>query len=130
MAGKEPEDHQDTHNTPIPKQELPSQELKKLETQEVNADWNPDKEKAESARSIAKGILIIFGVSLLVILVYAAIVTITLVSSAGDNSPELFLELFTSMIDATAGFASTVFGPLLAFILGYYFATDSQTGSS
>jgi cytochrome c biogenesis protein CcdA len=93
--------------------------------------------KAESGAWVAKAILWIFGGALSLILLcgFVVIVIGTIYHSpkagdtAGQNSQTLVKDAVLPFIQGVATFASTVFSPLLAFILGYYFGEKGRQTS-
>lgn len=82
--------------------------------------WDPQRAKTLAGQSIAMGIVIIFGVSV----VYSVGVTSLAVwqSSAATSGVKEFGE----GLDAIAKFGTTLFSPLLSFILGYYFGEKNS----
>jgi hypothetical protein len=74
--------------------------------------------RLEGARWLSKGLLIIFGATLLLNLFIPLV--FLLVTRSADTSAGL-LRAYIDFLKETSAFSSTVFGPLLAFVLGYYF---------
>ena len=92
--------------------------------------FNPKRYKAEAAKWVAKSIVIIFGATLGVIFLFYMIVAFLTTFTQNPHDPvthlEQYISTFILLIEATSGFASAVFAPLLAFILGYYFGTKEE----
>jgi hypothetical protein len=88
------------------------------------ADYKPAEQpvphKEASARWVAKGIVIIFGMSLGIVLI-GGLFLIQLRSAGMTDPKALVADAITPLLEKAATFATTVFGPLLAFVLGYYF---------
>ncbi len=89
--------------------------------------------KAEGATWVSKAILYIFGGTVALVLLSGFTVIIVGVNLRGSlsgtdalNPQTLVKEAILPFTQGVATFASTVFGPLLAFILGYYFAEKSK----
>lgn len=95
--------------------DLPEGELSDYKPQEQRI---PHKEVAASW--VAKGIVIIFGISLGMVLV-GGFVLIACRASSQSDPKVLVSDSIIPLIEKAATFATTVFGPLLAFVLGYYF---------
>jgi hypothetical protein len=80
---------------------------------------SPDEIKENSAFSIALGILILFGVFVLSMLASS----VWLMSRVSvTDSKVLMNEAILPMIKEVGNFSTSVFAPLLAFILGYYYS--------
>jgi hypothetical protein len=85
----------------------------------VAVPFSPEQQVLEGAEIVSKGLLRIFAIAILLTL----LTPLLLLAISGGN-----LELATRWMDAYAkllkevsGFSVTVFGPLLAFVLGFYF---------
>ncbi|HYN82224.1 MAG TPA: hypothetical protein VES88_12030 [Gemmatimonadaceae bacterium] len=86
--------------------------------------WDPVQAKTQGGQWIAKGIVVIFGLSIL----YSVVVTSLGVwqhSTASSGVKE-----FGDGLDAIAKFGTTLFSPLLSFILGYYFGERNSAQAS
>jgi hypothetical protein len=78
--------------------------------------------KQHTANSIAMTLVWVFAATLGSLLIAGVLVLIIAVKQpAGDA--EHMIRLLTEYLQAVAGFVSTVFAQLLAFILGHYFGT-------
>ncbi|MCR9133495.1 MAG: hypothetical protein NXI08_13000 [bacterium] len=92
--------------------------------------FNPKKYKAEAAKWVAKSIVIIFGATLGIIFLFYIIIAFLTTFTQNPHDPvthlQQYIETFILLIEATSGFASAIFAPLLAFILGYYFGTNED----
>ena len=83
-------------------------------------------QKKESyARWIAIYIILIFGISLFLLIIFGFLLMFWL-RWAPDKANLIFNEAVIPFVEKIGTFATTVFGPLLAFILGYYFGEKSQ----
>lgn len=81
--------------------------------------------KEGSARSIAIYIVMTFAgtLGLLIVLGFTLLIWLRW---APDKADLIFSKAVIPFTEKIATFATTVFGPLLAFILGYYFGEKSQ----
>jgi hypothetical protein len=78
--------------------------------------------KETAAKWIGKGLLIIFGASIFLILsIFLIIVLINCTEQAN-----LLNDSLIKLLEGLAKFSSAVFTPLLAFVLGYYFGTGKK----
>jgi len=74
--------------------------------------------RLQGARWLSKGLLIIFGVAL----VFNLVVPVVFLLATGSTETSAgLLRAYAEFLKETSAFSSTVFGPLLAFVLGYYF---------
>lgn len=80
----------------------------------------PSMRKELAAKWIAYAIVAMAGLSLL-LLIWRGFRLIELSISNPENAKRLVTESLLPLIEKVATFFTTVFGPLLAFILGYYF---------
>jgi hypothetical protein len=81
--------------------------------------------KESSARAVAKMIVQIFGGVLFAILV-GGFTVIGLYGDSIKHAEALVGKTVVPFLTALGNFSSTVFAPLLAFILGYYFGEKQQ----
>jgi len=86
---------------------------------------NIQTKKESYARWVAIYIVLIFGVSLLLLIILGFVLLIWL-RWAPDKANVIFNQAVIPFVEKVGTFATTVFGPLLAFILGYYFGEKSQ----
>jgi hypothetical protein len=77
----------------------------------------PPRERA--ARWIGQMLVVIFGITTLVIILYGF--HIISAHSSKDDAKSVVNEALIPFLEKVATFMTTVFSPLLAFILGYYF---------
>jgi hypothetical protein len=77
-----------------------------------------------SAKIVAQSLVGIFGGSILAIL---AITFSVFVRSESPEQARAYAEVLTPVLKELASFMSSVFGPLLAFILGYYFSDKQKS---
>jgi hypothetical protein len=87
--------------------------------------------KELAARTIAETIVRIFGFSLLASLAGGFLLMISALVWGGpggssDAASKLIKDSAIPFLTSVATFAATVFGPLLAFILGYYFGEKQK----
>jgi hypothetical protein len=85
-----------------------------------------------SAKEIAKGLVNVFRLSLLGVLAGGFVllgISATGIFFRVDMSPMSALMKDTAIpfLQAAGTFATTVFGPLLAFVLGYYFGEKNKS---
>lgn len=80
--------------------------------------FNEAKEKATGAREVARVLVFTFAAT-----IAATFLTIALiyVLSASPAQAKDFVAAFTGVVPVMENFVTKIFGPLLAFILGYYF---------
>jgi len=85
------------------------------------------KEKATGAREVARVLVFTFAGTLA-----ATFLTIALiyVLSASPAQARDFVAAFTGMVPVMENFVTKIFGPLLAFVLGYYFGEKGKTTST
>ena len=90
--------------------------------------------RENSAKEIAKGLVGVFRLSLLGVL--AGGFVLLMIDALGlffrvDMSPmsAMMKDVAIPFLQAAGTFATTVFGPLLAFILGYYFGEKNKSKS-
>src|SRR4051794_11462561 len=79
--------------------------------------FNEAREKATGAREVARVLVFTFAGT-----IAATFVTIALiyVLSASASQAKDFVSAFTGMVPVMENFVTKIFGPLLAFVLGYY----------
>ena len=84
---------------------------------------NPTAEKARGATWVAKGLVYLFGVTVCICLIGGLIVVIRCPPPLDPQNAKsnVVVEAVLPLIQGVGTFASTVFGPLLAFVLGFYF---------
>jgi hypothetical protein len=85
--------------------------------------------KERYARGIANYIVGIFGLALILLMIFGFVLLIWL-RWAPDKADIIFNKAVIPFIEKVGTFATTVFGPLLAFILGYYFGEKSQASKA
>ena len=79
--------------------------------------------KERTAAWIGISLISTFAGSIFLIL---AIFALLVFNSEGFKDPKSAIDAFIALLEGMAKFFSTVFGPLLAFVLGYYFGTGRQ----
>ena len=85
--------------------------------------WDPDKYKAQSATRVANWIVWTFAGTIGLVLV--AIASIVLVTKNPDDAKR-YTDTLVAILESLGKFLTAVFGPLLAFILGYYFSEKQK----
>ena len=108
---------------PTPTAELDLNKIVKPPTPEFNAE----KEKASGARLVAVVLLSTFAGT-----VAATFLTIALIYglSASPSQAKDFVKAFVDVVPVMENFVTKIFGPLLAFVLGYYFGEKGRTAST
>ena len=86
--------------------------------------WDPAKHRAESATWVARTIVLSFSGSIALVLI--AIAVIVAVTSNPEDAKR-FTDTLVAILESLGKFLTAVFGPLLAFILGYYFSEKQKT---
>lgn len=81
--------------------------------------FDPVEHKARGADWLSKALLWAFAGSVAVNLIVPLVLVATM-RSVTEATP--FLEAYVKLLKETSTFVSTVYGPLLAFVLGYYFS--------
>lgn len=87
--------------------------------------WDPEKHRAESAKWVARTIVGSFAGSIALVLI--AIAVIVAVTRNPDDAKR-FTDTLVAILESLGKFLTAVFGPLLAFILGYYFSEKQKGG--
>ena len=89
---------------------------------------SPAAAKERGAAWVAKGLVLIFGGMILACLVGGfTLIGLHPPASGGSDSKDTIVSLaLLPLFQGIGTFASTVFGPLLAFVLGYYFGEKKQ----
>jgi hypothetical protein len=89
--------------------------------------FNAAKEKATGAREVARVLVFTFAAT-----IAATFLTIALiyVLSASPAQAKDFVAAFTGIVPVMENFVTKIFGPLLAFVLGYYFGEKGKTTPS
>jgi hypothetical protein len=90
-------------------------------------DFDPAKEKATGAREVARVLVFTFAGT-----VAATFLTIAFIYGLSGSAAQArdFVAAFTSVIPVMENFVTKIFGPLLAFVLGYYFGQVKSTSES
>lgn len=88
----------------------------------------PTLEKARGATWVARGLVYIFGVAVLVSIVGGLILVGFHPPSNGTAGikDNVVADAVIPLLQGVGSFAATVFSPLLAFVLGYYFGEKRQ----
>lgn len=85
--------------------------------------FDPEKLKAESAKWVATVIVGSFAGSIALVLI--AIAIIVAVTKNPDDAKR-FTDTLVAILESLGKFLTAVFGPLLAFVLGYYFSEKQR----
>ena len=85
--------------------------------------FDPEKHKATSATTVARVILATFAAT--IVLPVIASLTIFVMAKSADDAKR-FTDILVALLESVSKFSTTVFGPLLAFILGYYFSQRNK----
>jgi hypothetical protein len=88
--------------------------------------------REQGARWVSRAIVIIFGLATLVALLGGlVIIWVHPPAIAGsDAKSNLISDAVLPLLQGVSTFASTIFGPLLAFVLGYYFGEKAEAKAS
>jgi hypothetical protein len=91
---------------------------------------SPTFEKEKGASWVARALVCIFGGALLICLVGGLVVIAVHppANGAAGSKENIIGVAVLPLLEGVGIFASTVFSPLLAFILGYYFGEKKQGG--
>ncbi len=81
--------------------------------------------KENSATIVAGGILLLFGVFVTLLVCYSFH---TIQGLKAAEAKQEVSEAVIPLIGAVGNFCTSVFAPLLAFILGYYFSEKKKQG--
>ncbi len=89
----------------------------------------PEKVKAEGANRVAQLLVWIFAGTIAVSLAggFTMMALHPPPVSGSDDKANIIGSAVLPMLEGVGTFASTVFGPLLAFVLGYYFGEKKTT---
>lgn len=100
---------------------IPLGEIKQTNYQATNVPFDKT-----VAREVARVLLFTFAAT-----VAATFLTIALIYglSASPTQARDFVKAFVDVIPVMENFIAKIFGPLLAFILGYYFGEKGKTNS-
>ncbi|MBB4635631.1 hypothetical protein [Longimicrobium terrae] len=85
-------------------------------------DWNAEQERSQNASWLSKSLIGIFGGSLAFNLLVLGFFVFFRAEAPDTDS-------YVTLLKEVATFHSTVFAPLLAFILGYYFSEGKRARS-
>ena len=103
---------------------------------EIGIDWGDESDlntlaarmqvdpKTKATNHIAGWIVAIFGVTVMLILIGGILICVV---KSPAESEQVINKAFLPFLQALGNFTSTTFGPLLAFILGFYFRQQKDT---
>jgi hypothetical protein len=86
--------------------------------------FDPVKEKASGAREVARVLVFTFAATIGATFIIIALIYFR--SSSPAQASE-FVKAFVDVIPVMENFVTKIFGPLLAFVLGYYFGEKGKT---
>jgi hypothetical protein len=89
--------------------------------------FDPVKEKATGAREVARVLVFTFAATIAATFLTIALIYVRSSTPAQANE---FVKAFVDVIPVMENFVAKVFGPLLAFVLGYYFGEKGRTNSN
>ncbi len=90
----------------------------------VQVPFEQTRKVLEGAELVSKGLLWIFGVAVLLALLMPLIF---LIAAGGDvQQATVWSQEYAKLLKEIGGFGATLFGPLLAFVLGFYFKDRMQ----
>jgi hypothetical protein len=85
--------------------------------------FNPEEAKATAAKEVAR--VLVFTFAATIALFFLTIALIYLLSASPSQARD-FVTAFVAILSPIENFVTKVFGPLLAFVLGYYFSENSK----
>lgn len=85
--------------------------------------WNPQRHRALSAAAVAKVIVATFAGT--IVFSFLTLILILIVSPNPETAKR-FTDVLIALLEGLGKFLAAVFGPLLAFVLGYYFSEKQQ----
>ncbi|HEV7488813.1 MAG TPA: hypothetical protein VGQ65_24330 [Thermoanaerobaculia bacterium] len=86
--------------------------------------FNEAREKASGAREVARVLVFTFAATIAAIFLTIALIYVRSSTPAQANE---FVKAFVDVVPVMENFVVKVFGPLLAFVLGYYFGEKGRT---
>jgi hypothetical protein len=89
--------------------------------------FDPAKEKATGAREVARVLVFTFAATIGATFIIIALIYFR--SSTPAQASE-FVKAFVDVVPVMENFVTKIFGPLLAFVLGYYFGEKGKANSS
>lgn len=101
---------------------LPQDELNTLDNVIRQRRFDREEMKEDSARRVAFSLVIIFGATIGFVLLGVAILFVC----AGADDAGKYLAAARPVLDDLSNFLTAVFGPLLGFVLGYYFSEKQK----
>lgn len=97
---------------------------------EVEEKFDPEKHKSETATYIAKGILYAFGIAIAIALIGNYVILFVILWRGQHLADDFITKDVIPLLTAVGTFGATLFGPLLAFVLGFYFGEAHKEGAS
>ena len=89
----------------------------------------PEIEKLKGARWVASGLVYIFG-GTIALCIFGGLVLVGIYPPKDGGNPaksDVIGAAVIPLLQGVGSFAATVFSPLLAFVLGYYFGEKKQS---
>jgi hypothetical protein len=93
----------------------------------ATAPFNEAKERATGAREVARVLVFTFAGTIGATFIIVALIYFR--SSTPAQASE-FVKAFVDVVPVMENFVTKIFGPLLAFVLGYYFGEKAKTNSN
>ena len=88
--------------------------------------FNEAKERATGAREVARVLLITFAATIGATFIIIALIYFRSSTPAQANE---FVKAFVDVVPVMENFVTKIFGPLLAFVLGYYFGEKGKANA-
>jgi uncharacterized PurR-regulated membrane protein YhhQ (DUF165 family) len=92
----------------------------------ATAPFNEAKERATGAREVARVLVFTFTATIGATFLIIALIYFRSSSPAEANE---FVKAFVDVVPVMENFVTKIFGPLLAFVLGYYFGEKGRTSN-
>jgi hypothetical protein len=86
--------------------------------------FNAEEAKATAAKEVARVLVFTFAATIAMFFLTIALIYGL---SASPSQARDFVTAFVAILSPIENFVTKVFGPLLAFVLGYYFSENSKT---
>jgi hypothetical protein len=93
---------------------------------QIAKPFDPHKQKSVTATAVAMAILSVFALSILGTLAMNFWVLEKLIVKDPKVAEEFVTKVAVPLLTSVGTFGATLFGPLLAFVLGFYFGESKQ----
>jgi len=97
-----------------------------ISPQQYQERFDPRRHQAYASLYIGAGIVAIFALSLIGMLTAAFLMLWRLEALKQEQAEQFVTKVAIPLVTAIGTFESTLFGPLLAFILGFYFKSTQE----